>query len=171
MNRLTVLLAALLMAACATPPKTASNPAPQPHDSAVSQAEHALTAAEIESKRLAAEQAEIEALQHKSVYFDFDRSSIRTEFQDTIRQQAEFIKSHANRSVTLEGNADERGSNEYNLALGEERASSVKKSLGALGVPEHQLVTRSLGDSKPRLSCHQEKCWQENRRVDFVYKR
>ena len=88
MNRLTVLLAALLMAACATPAKTDSNPAPQPHDSAVDQTEHALTAAEIESKRLAAEQAEIEALQHKSVYFDFDRASIRTEFQDTILQQA-----------------------------------------------------------------------------------
>ena len=171
MNRLSVLLAALLMAACATPPKSTPAPQPETAPAAVTSSEHALTAAEIEARRLAAENAEIEALQHKSVYFDFDRSSIKAEFQDTIRQQAEFIKAHANCTVTLEGNADERGSNEYNLALGERRANSVRKDLNALGVPEQRLGTRSLGDSKPRLACHEEKCWKENRRVDFVYKR
>ncbi len=70
----------------------------------------------------------------------------------------------------MEGNADERGSAEYNLALGDRRANAVRKNLELLGIPTAQIKTLSFGEEKPRLLCHEEKCWQENRRDDFVHK-
>jgi peptidoglycan-associated lipoprotein len=172
MNRITVVLASLLMAACATAPKTDSPQLSRTKNipAAANSNTGTLSAEELESRRLAAEKAEIQALQKQSVYFDFDQFSVKAEFQNAVQRQAEFIKAHHDDVVTLEGNADERGSNEYNLALGDKRASSVKKSLGMLGVSEKQIRTVSLSDEKPRLLCHEEKCWKENRRVDFMHK-
>jgi peptidoglycan-associated lipoprotein len=71
--------------------------------------------------------------------------------------------------IILAGNADERGSTAYNLALGSRRANAVKNSLIIMGVLKTQIKVISYGNSKPRLTCHEEKCWQQNRRVDFVY--
>ena len=108
-------------------------------------------------------------MQKKSVYFDFDKYVVEPVYRDVVQQQADFIKDHGNEAVTLKGNADERGSDEYNLALGEKRASDVRKDLELLGVPEKRITILSLGEEKPRLTCHEESCWKENRRVDFVY--
>ena len=169
MKKISVVLASLLMAACASAPKTNSTQ-PQPVASApVAETTHALTAEELEARRLAAEKAQIEALQKQSVYFDFDKFVVKPEFQGTVQQQADFIKAHGNDVVTLQGNADERGSDEYNLALGDKRATAVKKSLVVLGVADAALKTVSFGEEKPRLTCHEEKCWKENRRVDFSH--
>jgi peptidoglycan-associated lipoprotein len=71
----------------------------------------------------------------------------------------------------LEGNADERGSREYNLALGQNRAEAVKHALQLLGVPDSQVEVVSFGEEKPRSTCHEEKCWAENRRVDVSNKK
>ncbi|MGB8410375.1 MAG: OmpA family protein, partial [Gallionella sp.] len=87
-----------------------------------------------------------------------------------LLKQAAFLKAHNNDVVTIEGNCDERGSPEYNLALGDRRADAARKSLEILGVPETQIKVVSFGLEKPRLTCHEERCWKENRRDDFVHK-
>lgn len=177
MKNIAVVLVLLLLTACAStpkpiPPKETANSTPLVNNHAPITSITPDVNADIESRKLAAEKlaAEIRELQKKSVYFDFDKSVIKPEYLDVIRQQAEFIKVHKNDIVTVEGNCDERGSSEYNLALGEGRANAATKSLELLGVPATQIKTISLGEEKPQLSCHAEKCWQENRRDDFVHK-
>jgi peptidoglycan-associated lipoprotein len=86
-----------------------------------------------------------------------------------IEAHAKYLSEHANLKVRLEGNCDERGSTEYNLALGQRRANGVKKLLLTGGVKSSQIETVSYGDRKPKLTCHEEKCWKENRRADFNY--
>jgi len=112
--------------------------------------------------------AEIHKLHNESVYFDYDEYAIKPEFRNTLEQHASDIKKQ-NNNVVLEGNADERGSAAYNMALGEKRATSVKRILVTLGIPSSQIKVVSYGNTRPKLDCHEEKCWQENRRVDFVF--
>lgn len=170
MKRIAIVLTSLLFVACASTTKTDSSQTQSSNDknsaTAASPTTATASAAEVAASKLA---AELNALQKESAYFDFDKYAVKPEYQDTIQKQAEFIKSHKNDVVTLEGNADERGSNKYNLALGERRALAIKKSLQSLGVPAAQIKTVSYGEEKPRLLCHEEKCWKENRRVDFVH--
>ena len=169
MNKVAVVLASLLIAACASAPKQGSAPASQASDQNVSPTATttaSVSEAEIESKKLA---AEIQELQKQSVYFDLDKADVKEQYQDVIAKEAQFIKEHNNDVVTVEGNADERGSNEFNLALGNKRAETVAKRLEILGVQAKQIKVISNGEEKPRLTCHEEKCWQENRRADFVH--
>ena len=169
MNKMAVVLASLLIAACASTPKQESAPASQASDKNVSSTATttaSVSDAEIESKKLA---AEIQELQKQSVYFDLDKADVKEQYQDVIAKEAQFIKEHNNDVVTVEGNADERGSNEFNLALGNKRAETVEKRLEILGVQAKQIKVISNGEEKPRLTCHEEKCWQENRRADFVH--
>jgi len=129
------------------------------------------TSSAVQTESLTAKQARlIKELTKKSVYFDYDEFIIKPQFQDVIQQQAGFIKTTPNDKVTIEGNADERGSSEYNLALGQKRAEVVRKSLVILGVPDSRLEAISYGKEKPRADCHEERCWQENRRVDFMHR-
>ena len=114
--------------------------------------------------------AELVQLHKESVYFDYNEYALKPEFKAVIAMQAEHIKNQNAASVVLEGNADERGSAAYNLALGEKRATAVKKALVTLGVSVSKIKVVSYGNTKPKLSCHEEKCWKENRRVDFVIK-
>lgn len=127
----------------------------------------ALSQADIDAQKLA---EQLQALKSQSVYFDHNSTAIKPEYEKVISQQVQFIKSHGGDSVTLEGNCDERGSDEYNLALGEKRAAAVRKELELSGVAASQIKTVSFGEEKPRLTCHEEKCWKENRRVDFDHK-
>jgi peptidoglycan-associated lipoprotein len=113
---------------------------------------------------------QLQALKAQSVYFDYDSSSVKPEYKQVVANQANFAKSHNTDIVTVAGNCDERGSSEYNLALGDRRAYAVSQALKLLGVPAGQLKTVSFGEEKPRLTCHEEKCWKENRRVDFDHK-
>jgi peptidoglycan-associated lipoprotein len=165
MKKIAVLLASLLIVACSSTQKTDSSQTSQASATNTTTASNPVTAAvsetEVAARKLSAE---------LSVYFDFDKYAVKPEFQDAIYKQANFIMVHENDVVTLEGNADERGSSEYNLALGHKRAMAVEKKLHALGVPEAQIRIVSFGKEKPRLLCHEEKCWKENRRVDFVHK-
>lgn len=103
---------------------------------------------------------------NESVYFDFDSSVVKEQYNGLISRYGNFLK--ANRTkVRLEGNTDERGDSEYNLALGARRAESVRKALGSLGLPDSQLETVSYGKERPRASGHDEESWAQNRRVDF----
>jgi peptidoglycan-associated lipoprotein len=103
----------------------------------------------------------------QTVYFDFDRSDIRPDARDALRANADRIKSSSD-TVTIQGNTDERGSAEYNLALGERRANAAKRYLVDLGVASSQLKTVSFGEDRPAVQGHDESAWRYNRRADFV---
>jgi peptidoglycan-associated lipoprotein len=103
----------------------------------------------------------------QTVYFDFDRSDIRADARDALMANAERIKASSG-NVTIQGHCDERGSTEYNLALGERRASAVKRYLVDLGVASSRLQTVSFGEDRPAVQGHDESAWRYNRRADFV---
>jgi peptidoglycan-associated lipoprotein len=108
-------------------------------------------------------------LSQRGVYFDFDKYNIKPEFNELIAAHAQYLVQHPDVSITLEGNADERGSREYNLSLGQKRAVSVKKALNVLGVADTQLETISYGEEKPAVIGHDETAWKFNRRTDIKY--
>jgi peptidoglycan-associated lipoprotein len=108
-------------------------------------------------------------LRQRVVYFDFDQSTIRPEFQAAVACHAEYLKQFRGARVTLEGNADERGTREYNTALGERRGNAVQSALGAAGASSSQLNVVSYGEERPVCKEHGEGCWQKNRRVEIVY--
>ncbi|HTW32791.1 MAG TPA: peptidoglycan-associated lipoprotein Pal [Candidatus Sulfotelmatobacter sp.] len=105
----------------------------------------------------------------KDIYFDYDKSDIRADQQASIQADAQFFTQHPNMSFTIEGHCDERGSTEYNLALGDQRASSVKNALVSAGVNANQIKTISYGKEKPFCTESNEACWQQNRRGHLVY--
>jgi peptidoglycan-associated lipoprotein len=108
-------------------------------------------------------------LRQRTVYFDFDRSEIKGEFQAQIACHAEYLRQFPDARVTLEGNADERGTREYNLGLGERRGNAVQSALTAAGASSSQLNVVSYGEERPTCKEHGESCWGKNRRVEIVY--
>lgn len=108
-------------------------------------------------------------LRQRVVYFDLDRSEIKSEFQAQIACHAEYLRQFPDARVTLEGNTDERGSREYNLGLGERRGNAVQGALSAAGASSSQLNVTSYGEERPVCRQHDESCWSKNRRVEIVY--
>jgi peptidoglycan-associated lipoprotein len=104
-----------------------------------------------------------------SVYFGFDDSVVRKQDRDVIELQGRYLAAHPNVSVRVEGNTDERGSAEYNLALGQHRADATAKALEAFGARASQLDVTSWGEEKPVAAGHDEAAWSQNRRADVVY--
>lgn len=98
------------------------------------------------------------------VFFDYDSYELRTDAQDQLQKQAAWLKQYANYSFTIEGHADERGTREYNLALGERRANAVKNYLVALGVDASRIQVVSYGKERPAVEGHDETAWAQNRR-------
>ncbi|MCV6638198.1 peptidoglycan-associated lipoprotein Pal [Candidatus Albibeggiatoa sp. nov. NOAA] len=103
------------------------------------------------------------------IYFDFDQSEIRFNDRLVLEQHAAYLASNPQASVRLEGHADERGSREYNLALGERRALAAKRVLNILGIDNYRVSTLSYGEEMPLEYGHSEVSWQRNRRVEIVY--
>jgi len=103
------------------------------------------------------------------IYFDFDSYTVKPEFQSVLDAHARFLKSHTATRVTLEGNTDERGGREYNLALGQKRADAVRRALGLLGVPESQMEAVSFGKERPAVQGSSEDAYAKNRRVELTY--
>ncbi|TAM61991.1 MAG: peptidoglycan-associated lipoprotein Pal [Rhodanobacter sp.] len=108
-------------------------------------------------------------LRQRVVYFDFDKSEIKPEFQKIIACHAKYLQDRPTAHIRLEGNADERGTREYNLGLGERRGNAVSSALQAAGGSASQLEVISYGKEKPVCREHNEDCWSKNRRVDIVY--
>ncbi len=108
-------------------------------------------------------------LANRSVYFDFDSYTVKEEFNPLLSAHAKYLSAHTERKILIQGNTDERGGREYNLALGQKRAEAVRKSLSALGVSESQTEAVSLGKEKPKAEGSNEAAWAQNRRSDIVY--
>jgi peptidoglycan-associated lipoprotein len=107
----------------------------------------------------------------KDIYFDYDTDAIRPDQQSSLQGDAQFLSQHPNIQFTVEGHCDERGSTEYNLALGDRRASAVKNALVQAGVATGRVKTISYGKEKPFCTESNESCWQQNRRGHFVYQK
>lgn len=105
----------------------------------------------------------------KDAFFDYDKSDIRPDAQQALMADAAFLQQHPNVHFTIEGHCDERGSTEYNLGLGDRRASAARDFLVQQGVSASRIRTISYGKEKPFCSDHNEQCWQQNRRGHFVY--
>jgi len=105
----------------------------------------------------------------RDVYFDYDADGIRPDQQSSVQGDAQFLSQHPNIQFTLEGHCDERGSTEYNLALGDRRANAVKNALVQGGLSASRVKTISYGKEKPFCTESNESCWQQNRRGHFVY--
>ncbi|MFD2437389.1 peptidoglycan-associated lipoprotein Pal [Modicisalibacter luteus] len=105
----------------------------------------------------------------RTIYFDYDRDTICTEFESVLTAHAQYLRSNSNVSVILQGHADERGTREYNLGLGERRAQSVERFLTVQGVSPSQLEIVSYGEERPAVDGHSEQSYAQNRRVVFDY--
>ena len=103
------------------------------------------------------------------MFFDYDQYDVKPEYKNQLQAHAKFIASEPNARVLIQGNTDDRGSREYNLALGQRRADAVKKQLVLMGAPESQIESVSLGKEKPKALGNTEAAWAENRRADMLY--
>lgn len=108
-------------------------------------------------------------LSNRSTHYPFDVSAVQEDDKPLVLAHAKYLSEHPERKVRLEGNCDERGSNEYNLALGQRRADGVKKMLQLGGANAEQIKTVSYGEEKPKATGHDEASWKQNRRTDMVY--
>ncbi len=105
----------------------------------------------------------------RSVYFDFDQFTIKSSEAAVVERQGKYLAANARLNIRVEGNADERGGREYNLALGQKRAEAVVRGLKAYGVKDGQVEPVSFGSEKPKAAGHDEAAWAQNRRVDLAY--
>ena len=103
----------------------------------------------------------------KDLHFEFDKYDVKDEYKPELKSIAEWMTKHAGAKLSVEGHCDERGTNEYNLALGDKRAKAVKDYLVSLGVPSDKIETISYGEEKPLCTEHTEDCWAKNRRAHF----
>ncbi|WP_229217865.1 peptidoglycan-associated lipoprotein Pal [Rugamonas apoptosis] len=166
-NILTCAAAAALLGACATTPPPAAPAAP-------------VAAQPAPAKPVAAVVAPAPVLppykdpsnilyQQRSVLFDFDNYTVKPVYNTALTAHGKFLSTAADIKVRVEGNSDERGSAEYNLALGQKRAEAVKKVLVVQGAREAQVEAVSFGKEKPKADGHNEAAWSQNRRADIVY--
>lgn len=108
-------------------------------------------------------------LAKRSIYFDLDSFVVKDEFKSIIDAHSQYLIAHPDRKVIIQGNTDERGGSEYNLALGQKRAEAVRRALSLLGVPDGQMEAVSFGKEKPKATGRDESAWAENRRADIAY--
>jgi len=108
-------------------------------------------------------------LAKRSVYFDYDSYSVKDQYKPLVEAHAKYLVSHKNRHILIQGNTDQRGGTEYNLALGQKRAEAVRRSLSLLGVADSQVEAVSFGKEKPKALGTDEASYAENRRADIVY--
>ncbi|MDO8931734.1 MAG: peptidoglycan-associated lipoprotein Pal [Rhodocyclaceae bacterium] len=165
------ILAALLVTACGSQP-----PAPEQDPSGVESRTPRTPADTQPVQQTAVDAYSVAALKDpksilskRAIYFDYDSYVVKDEFRPLIEAHARFLVNNPKFRVLIQGNADERGSREYNLALGQKRAEAVKKALQLLGAREDQTESVSLGEEKPVCTEQTEECWAKNRRGDLLH--
>ena len=167
---LPALLAVLLAACSSTPDAPEQSGAPVEGRDGNAGKVATVTAGGMDSRTLPRELTDPKSiLSKRSIYFDYDRFDIKPEYKDLVAAHAQFLTGHRQFRILIQGNTDDRGSREYNLALGQKRADAVKKQLVLLGVREDQVEAVSLGEEKPKNVGHDEAAYAENRRSDILY--
>ncbi|RUL76731.1 peptidoglycan-associated lipoprotein Pal [Dyella choica] len=158
------LVALLCVGAAACTKKQETKPTTPPQET------QAVTPAQPGANKYTAADLDTDAcLKQRVVYFDFDKDEVKPEFQQIMQCHAKFLQDVPTSRMRLEGNADERGTREYNLGLGERRANAVSSALQANGGSASQVSVISYGKEKPVCREHNEDCWSKNRRVEIVY--
>lgn len=161
-----------LLSACASTPSAPTAPAAEPAAPVVESkpvAPVADTTIQPVKPQLDPLKDPANVLSKRGVYFDFDKYDVRADQAALVEAHGRYLAANPSRSVRLEGNADERGSREYNLALGQKRAEAVRQALGAVGAKESQIEAVSNGEEKPRATGRDEASYAENRRADVIY--
>ena len=175
-----LLVLGLFITACETTPEKDTGPEVVDKSDSAEMTDDATDAdAGSEAQAFGAEGDQASALQQlddpesllsvRIIYFDYDSSTVLSQFEEIIQAHAAFLQANSGVVTSLEGHADERGSREYNLALGERRAQAVKQRLVVLGAAPDQIRTVSYGEERPADPGHDEQAWSLNRRVEFVY--
>ena len=165
----------LLLAGCASQPPAAEQTASRVEDGksgavAVDSPQIAsVTAGTVDGNDLAQLKDPKSILSKRSVLFDYDSYVIKDQYRPLVEAHAKFLVANPKMKMLIQGNTDERGSREYNLALGQKRADAVRKALSLLGVSESQIESVSLGEEKPSCNEASEACWSANRRGDMLY--
>jgi len=158
---LSIVAAVVLLAACASeqpqPPKAAAGPGMQAQPAPVAGAQI-----------VPGSQADLVANVGDRIFFDFDKSDLRPDARAQVEKWAQWLKKYPQNTVTIEGHCDERGTREYNLALGERRAAAAKKYLAALGIEARRIATISYGKERPAVVGSNEAAWAQNRRDVMV---
>ncbi len=172
MRHSSVVLAAslsILLAACGSQPPAPEQSAAPVGGAAPGTATKPVTEEAIDSTSIAALTNPKSAVFARDVYFDYDQYVIKDEFKPLLAAHSKLLAKNPKAKVLVQGNADERGSREYNVALGQKRAEAVKKSLLLQGATEDQVEAVSLGKEKPVCTEHTEECWAKNRRAHLLY--
>ena len=172
----TPIAAAVALAACSSTPIASSPSGPAPVVTAtatpVSQSGAPLASSSAQATPLSGlggAGLDADVLRSNSVFFAYDDSNFRAQDKPVVELQARYLNQHAQAKVLVAGNTDERGGSEYNLALGQRRAQSVKSALELLGVKDAQVEAVSYGKEKPKAPGHDEAAFAQNRRADFIY--
>jgi len=110
-------------------------------------------------------------LSKRSIYFDYDKDTVKAQYKDLLEAHAKYVASHPKAKMTLTGNTDDRGSREYNVSLGQKRSVSVKKSMNVLGAQDTQIETVSFGEERADTNCKDDACYGKDRRVDISYEK
>ncbi|HEX5803047.1 MAG TPA: peptidoglycan-associated lipoprotein Pal [Azospira sp.] len=161
-------LLALLIAGCSSTPDTGAEQAGAPVEGR--DGVKTVTTTGVGGVQLPPELTDPKSiLSKRSVYFDYDKFEIKPEYKDLVAAHAKFLVNNRQFKMLIQGHTDERGSREYNIALGQKRADAVKKALVLLGAREDQVESVSLGEEKPSCVEQSEACWSKNRRGDMLY--
>ena len=163
-------LIAMTLAACQTTPEPVEPaPAPEPETAPVRDVETAAAPDPRDYSDARNFENPESLLSKRLIYFDFDKSTVRPEYRDIVAAHAKYLTANSGARVTLEGHADERGTREYNLGLGERRGNAVMDLMSAQGARSGQISVVSYGEERPTCRVSDEDCWSLNRRVEVVY--
>jgi peptidoglycan-associated lipoprotein len=164
-----VLSTALLMAACSSPVKLNDTPVENHSGMAAPAATDSRAVNTVNAGSTDPLNDPQGILSKRSIYFDFDSYTIKDEFKSVVEAHARYLIANKGRKIVIQGNTDERGGTEYNLALGQKRAEAVRRALVLLGVSDSQVEAVSFGKEKPKALGSNEEAWAENRRADIAY--
>ena len=164
-----IITSAALLAACSSPVKLNDAPVVETAPAAAAPVTDARDVRPVETGSVDPLNDPKGVLANRSIYFDYDSYVVRDDGQPIVQNHSGYLTKNKERKILIQGNTDERGGTEYNLALGQKRAEAVRKSMAALGVAESQMEAVSLGEEKPKATGSTEAAWSENRRADIVY--
>jgi peptidoglycan-associated lipoprotein len=164
-----IIASAAVLSACSTPVKLNDAPVVEKTPAPVAAPENPRAVSTVDTGSVDPLNDPQGVLANRSVYFDFDSYAVRSGDKAVVENHSAYLTKNPTRKILIQGNTDDRGGAEYNLALGQKRAEAVRKSMTALGVSESQIEAVSLGKEKPKAAGANEEAWAQNRRADIVY--